>query len=153
MPLFFTNRGGRRCVMKYYIADVHFGHQNILKFENKQLNTVDLLKEVCNILKYDESEFENLIGDFYTSLNLDKRFIFIENKWDLTENHSVKIIVEDDMDDDIEGYEEENEEEEIEETEDDAVIDDTEALEDLDDDLDDDMEDLTILTEDELEEE
>ena len=74
---------------------------NILKFENKQLNTVDLLKEVCNILKYDESEFENLIGDFYTSLNLDKRFIFIENKWDLTENHSVKIIVEDDMDDGI----------------------------------------------------
>ena len=44
-------------------------------------------------------------------------------------------------------------EEDPEEVEDEAVIDDTEILEDIDEDLDDDMEDLTILSEEEMDEE
>ena len=39
------------------------------------------------------------------------------------------------------------------EIEDEAVLDDAEALEDVEDDLDDEMEDLTILSEEEMEEE
>ena len=100
---------------------------NIIKSEKKTYKTVDLLKKICKLLEYEENAFENLIGEFYTSLNLDKRFILIDGNWDLTENHS--------------------------EIEDEAVLDDTEALEDVEDDLDDEMEDLTILTEEELEEE
>ncbi len=115
---------------------------NILKYEKKKLSTVELLKEVCSVLNYEDSEFENLIGDFYTSLNLDKRFLLVDNKWDLAENHAIKIIVDDDMD-----------EEDPEEVEDEAVIDDTEILEDIDEDLDDDIEDLTILSEEEMDEE
>lgn len=123
----------------------------IIKSEKKTYKTVDLLKKICKLLNYDENAFENLIGEFYTSLNLDKRFILIDGKWDLTENHSVKIVVEDEVDDDLDTYEDMDEEEG--EIEDEAVLDETEALEDVEDDLDDEMEDLTILTEEELEEE
>jgi len=126
----------------------------LLKEEKSTYTTVDLLKEICNLLKYSENAFEELIGDFYTSLNLDKRFILIDGKWDLTENHSVKLVVEDELDDDLEEYEDMDEEENEEvEVEDDIVMDDTEALEDVEDDLDDEMEDLTILTEEDMDEE
>ena len=126
---------------------------NILKHEKKTLTTIELLKEICSLLNYGDTEYENLIGDFYTSLNVDKRFILIDGKWDLAENHAVKIIIDDEGDDDedMENYDEENEE--AIETEDEAVLDDAEMLEDLDDALDDDMDDLTILTEEEMEDE
>lgn len=124
---------------------------NIIKSEKKTYKTVDLLKKICELLNYEENKFEDLIGEFYTSLNLDKRFILIDGNWDLTENHSVKMVVEDEVDDDLESYEDMDEEEG--EIEDEAVLDDTEVLEDVEDDLDDEMDDLTILTEEELEEE
>ena len=127
---------------------------NILKLEKSKLNTLDLLKEVCDILKYKGNEYEDLIGDFYTSLNLDKRFILIDGKWDLTENHSVKMVVEDDLDDDMDEYEEiDEEDEEPKETEDEAVMDDVKTLEDVEDDLDDDMGNLTVVDEDDLDDE
>lgn len=126
---------------------------HIIKNDKQVYNTIDLLKKVCELLKYEENAFENLIGDFYTSLNLDKRFLLVEGKWDLTENHSVKMIVDDEGDDDIESYEDMDEDEEVTEIEDEAVLDDAEALEDVDDDLDDEIEDLTILSEEEMDEE
>lgn len=125
---------------------------NLIKSEKKVYNTLDLLKEICNLLEYGESAVESLIGDFYTSLNLDKRFILIDGKWDIAENHSVKIVVDDEMDDDLETIEDIDAEEEIIETEDEAVLDDAEVLEDIEDDLDDEMDDLTILSEEEMEE-
>lgn len=126
---------------------------NIIKGEKKVLNTLDLLKEVCDLLNYDNNTLENLIGDFYTTLNVDKRFILINGAWDVSENHQVKIVVDDESDDELEEYEDIDAEEEIVETEDEAVLEDAEALEDIDDDLDDDLDDLTILGEDELEDE
>lgn len=126
---------------------------NIIKSEKKVLNTLDLLKEVCNLLNYDNNVLENLIGDFYTSLNVDKRFILIDGAWDISENHQVKIIIEDESDDELEEYEDIDAEEELIETEDEAVLEDTEVLEDIEDDLDDDMDDLTILSEEEMEDE
>ena len=126
---------------------------NIIKSEKKVLNTLDLLKEVCDLLNYDNNVLENLIGDFYTTLNVDKRFILIDSKWDISENHQVKIVIEDESDDELEEYEDIDAEEEIVETEDEAVLEDTEVLEDIEDDLDDDMDDLTILSEEEMEDE
>ena len=125
---------------------------NIIKNEKKILNTLDLLKEICNLLNYDNNVLENLIGDFYTYLNVDKRFILIDGTWDISENHQVKIVVEDEIDDEEE-YEDIDEEEEASEIEDEAILDDVEALEDIEDDLDDDMDDLTILSEEEMEDE
>jgi DNA-directed RNA polymerase subunit delta len=126
---------------------------NILKNEKKTFTTIELLKKICKLLNYGDIEYENLIGEFYTSLNVDKRFILIDGKWDLAENHAVKIVVDDEGDDeDIDNYDDE-ENEEPSETEDEAVLDDTEMLEDLDDSIDEDMDDLTILTEEEMEDE
>lgn len=126
---------------------------NIIKSEKKVLNTLDLLKEVCDLLNYDNNVLENLIGDFYTTLNVDKRFILIDGKWDISENHQVKIVVDDESDDELEEYEDIDAEDEAVETEDEAVLEDTEVLEDIEDDLDDDMDDLTILSEEEMEDE
>lgn len=125
---------------------------NIIKYEKKVLNTLSLLKEVCDILNYDNSTLENLIGEFYTSLNLDKRFYLVDGLWDLSENHQVKIVIEDEADSELEEFEDIDAEEEVIETEDEAVLEDTEILEDIEDDLDDEMDDLTILSEEEMEE-
>ena len=126
---------------------------NFLKFEKKKLNTVDLLKEVCKILKLSDNAYEELIGDFYTSLNLDKRFLLLDGLWDLAEHNVVKVLIEDDLDDDIEDYDLDEDEDEEDEREDDIVSDETETMEDVEDDLDDDMEDLAILEDEEDEEE
>lgn len=126
----------------------------IIKEDKKQINTPDLFREVCNLLELSEEEFESKIGEFFTALTTDKRFILIDSvNWDLKENHVVKVIVDDgeeDSSDDIEETEEDEEEneEDTDEIEEDDYSD--EAIDDLD--VDDEMEDLTIMDEDELEE-
>lgn len=123
----------------------------IIKEDNKQYNTPNLFKEVCNLLELGEAEFEAKIGDFFTALTTDKRFILIESvNWDLKENHVVKVIVDDGEEEDLEDEELEDDEEaeENDEIEEDDYSDD--AIDDLD--VEDEMEDLTIISDDELEE-
>lgn len=116
----------------------------ILK-EQKTLNTKTIFEQICKLLGYSDEDLEEQIGDFYTSLTTDKRFIFLENgNWDLRCNHSIKIELDDEDDDDIE--EEIESEEEMEENDD---IDD----EIIDDDIDDDIDDLNIVSDEELDEE
>ena len=68
----------------------------IIKEDKKQYNTPNLFREVCNLLELSEAEFEAKIGDFFTALTTDKRFILIDSvNWDLKENHVVKVIVDD----------------------------------------------------------
>ena len=110
----------------------------LLKETKKTMNTAVLFQEICNLLEYSESEFADKIGDYYTSLTLDKRFVLLEtNEWDIRDSHSIDL----DMD-------EEEIAEELQESED-LYDDDAEILDDDDDDLD----DLAILDEEELEEE
>lgn len=121
----------------------------ILKENGKSMTTPVLFKEICDLLEYGESEFDSKIGDYYTSLTMDKRFVLLKNnEWDIRDNHSVEIII-DDEEEIVEENEEEDEIEELEESEeeDDLLNDDS-----LDDDIDDDMEDLSIVDEDEIEE-
>ena len=112
------------------------------------MTTPVLFKEICDLLEFGESEFDSKIGDYYTSLTMDKRFVMLKNnEWDIRDNHSVEIVI-DEEEEETEETEESEEVEEIEESEDDEML--TDDM--LDDDLDDDMEDLAIIDEDELEE-
>lgn len=117
----------------------------LLKLDKKPKTTRDLFKEVCDLLQISEDNMFEMIGDFYTTLTTDKRFILLDSaEWDLKEAHSVKTIIDD------EDYEE-GEEEETEEEEDEAVSNDEEDFDDIDDEIDD-LEDLVVVTEEEMDE-
>ena len=127
----------------------------ILKEEKKKINTPKLFKKVCDLLEYTEEEYEAKIGDFYTSLTTDCRFIILDSaEWDLKDKHIVKETVDDDEDEEgeisIEEIEDEESEEEVTDELDEDSIDNID--EELDDDIDDDMEDLRVIDEDEEEE-
>lgn len=122
----------------------------LLKENKKPMNTPTIFKQICSLLGYSDEEYAEKIGDFYTSLTTDKRFILLDSaEWDLRDNHSVKIDMEDDEEEDVE-IEEDEEEEEIEEEETDDM---DEPLDDDDldvDDDDDDIEDLAIVDEEDI---
>ena len=121
----------------------------ILKESKKSIKTADIFKKICELLELSEEDYTNKIGDFYTSMTTDKRFILLENaEWDLRDNHKIEINLDEDDEEDEYLDEEEIEDEETEETDEDNSIDITDDEIDLDDD--DDMEDLTIVTGDEL---
>ena len=121
----------------------------ILKETNRQMKINELFKEVCNLLELSEAEFMDKLPAFFDVLSTDQRFLMLENGlWDLKTKHSVKVVVdnEDEEDDveedlDLEDLEEEQEEEE------DIFTDDNDD-DDLTDD-DDDLKDLVIIDEDE----
>ena len=121
----------------------------IIKEDNKKYNTPKLFKEVCKLLQLSEEEMMEKIGDFFTALTTDGRFILINStNWDLKENHVVKVVVDD------------GDEEEVEASEEDVIDEDDQDLEDdysdeaVDDSADDeeDMKDLTIVDEEDIEE-
>lgn len=123
----------------------------LLKENKKSMDTQSLFKKICELLDYSESAYSDKIGDFYTSLTTDKRFIQLSNnEWDLRDNHSVKIVLDDEEDEEIEieELEEEEIEEEPEEEDTDTLYDDESDITD-----DDDIDDLSIVDEDDLEEE
>ena len=123
----------------------------LLKLDKKSRKTNDLFKEVCNLLQISEDNMLDMIGDFYTTLTTDKRFILLDTaEWDLRDAHSVKTIIDDEEDEEVDDEEEETEEE-PEETEDEAVTDNIEDFDDQDDDMDD-LEDLAIVSEEEMDE-
>ena len=118
---------------------------HILESTKGGLNTLELYKKTCEIKE--EEVDEDKIGDFFSSLTTDKRFLLLENgNFDLRKNHSVKMVIED---------EEDIEEEQVESSSDDEVqeddIDNQEDEDSLDDDSDD-LGDLVIVDEEELEE-
>ncbi len=119
----------------------------LLKESKTSMNTPSIFKEICNLLGYSDEEYSAKIGDYYTSLTIDKRFVLLENnEWDIRDRHSVELVM--DEEDESEETEEEEEIEEEEETEEEDID------EVIDDDIDDeDMDDLSIVSDDEEEEE
>ena len=115
---------------------------NLLENSKKTINTADLFNEILKLLELPSSEFDKKIGDYYTALATDKRFILLDDgTWDLRSRHTsdkVKTISEED--------EEDEDEEEI--TKDDQQ---EEIEEDNYDDTDEDLKDLVVIDEDELE--
>lgn len=122
---------------------------NLLLEEKGKQTTPDLFKKIIKLLELPESTFDNKIGDYYTSLTTDKRFILLEDgKWDLRSRHTSDKVIKVMDEDEEEEIEEETEEEIVEEQDDFDSIENDE--DDLDDD-DDDLKDLVVLDEDEME--
>ena len=119
--------------------------------ENKTtMNTADLFKEICKLLELTERDYQNKIADFFQSLTTSKEFVLLEDgKWDLKNNHKSKKI---DMD---ELYEEKEDEEETEEDydydEEETEENEYNSIDDEEEYAEDDISDLTILSEEELE--
>ena len=122
----------------------------ILKENKKSMNTPSIFKKICELLELSEEDYTNQIGDYYTSLTTDKRFILLDTaEWDLKNNHKVKIELDIDDEEDEESFDEEElDDDELEEVEDESI-----EITDDEIDLDDDMEDLTIVDDEDLEEE
>lgn len=121
----------------------------ILKETKHSMTTPQIFKQICDMLELTEEDYTNKIGDYYTSLTTDKRFVLLDNaEWDLRINHKVEIVVDDEDD------EEEIEDEDSDSTDEEELkdsIDEENNDDDLDED-DDDMEDLSIVDDDTEEE-
>lgn len=110
----------------------------ILNETNKKMTINVLFEEVCKIKGLSQDIFEQKIADFFQVLSTEKRFVMLENgKWDLTDRHSKKIVIDEDDDDDFVELEEEPQDEE--ETPD---FDEVEETDDLDED---DLKDLAVI--------
>ena len=123
----------------------------ILKENKKPLNTPKVFKKICDLLELSDEEYSNKIGDYYTSLTTDKRFILLDTaEWDLKDKHKVEIVLDEDDDEDISYEDEELDEDDELEEETDESIEITDDEIDLDDS--DDLDDLSIVNDDEMEE-
>ena len=124
---------------------------HIILEETPNLNTADLFSKITKLLGLTKKAYEDKIGDYYTSLATDKKFIMLEDgSWDLSKRHkSKKVHIDEEEDDD-----------EFEENED--LIDDSmpkeDSYDDIDednsyDDADDDLKDLVVIDDDEIDNE
>lgn len=79
---------------------------NLILQEEKELSTSELFQQITKLLEKPQSFYESKIGDYYTSLTIDKRFILLtDGKWDLKTRHIIKptIVLDDDEEiDDLE---------------------------------------------------
>ena len=124
---------------------------NILKENKTTMTTPEIFKEICSLLNYSDDMYADKIGDYYTSLTLDKRFVMLDDgKWDIRDHHSLDINIEHEAteDDDEEELSEDEldiHEEEMIDEEDDIET----PIDDETDDPDDDFGDLNIIVDDE----
>lgn len=119
----------------------------VLKEKKKGQTTLELFTNVCKKLKLSEKEISDKIGDFYTALTFDKRFVILKNgKWDLRSNHLINIEIEHDDEDEVDvdnKFEEDNSEDEI----------DIDNIDDTEDDIEEDeLGDLVIIDTEDLNE-
>lgn len=122
---------------------------HLLLEENKSMNTAEIFREIVTLLDLPETVYNNKIGDFYTSLTIDKRFLLLEDgTWDLRSRHTSDKVLKatDDDDEEIEEVKEEDKEDEIEEDDYDSSDEEEEF-----DDSEDELKDLVVIDEDELE--
>lgn len=114
----------------------------LIKENKKPMNTPTVFHKICDLLGYSEDEYASKIGDYYTSLTIDKRFVLLDNnEWDLRDHHSIDLSLEEDDEED-----EEMMEEEVEEPEEEENIDEVNTDEELEVDDDDDIDELNIIS-------
>lgn len=119
----------------------------LLKENKKPMNTPTVFHKICDLLGFSEDEYASKIGDYYTSLTIDKRFVLLDNnEWDLRDHHSIDLSLEEDDEEEDEMMEEEVVEEPEEEEEN---IDEVNTDEELEVDDDDDIDELNIISDEE----
>ena len=103
----------------------------LLKEKSKQ-STLDLFTKIVEMLELPKKTLESKIGEFYTALTNDKRFIMLEGGlWDLQQNHKSKNGLEEE---DMEDYDDEDidlEEDDYSDDQDDDISDITEEYKNL----------------------
>ena len=68
----------------------------ILKENNDKMKITDIFKIICQELHLNNNVYEEKIGDFFSLLATEKRFIQLEKGyWDLRENHTSEISISD----------------------------------------------------------
>ena len=99
---------------------------NILLEEKGAMNTKDLFKTITELLELPSRVFETKIGDYYTTLTTDKRFVLLEDgKWDLRDKHtSSKLVVDDEDEDDADELELQEENDEMNDLDEESNFDD-----------------------------
>lgn len=125
----------------------------LLTEHKKSMNTPTIFRQISDLLEYSEDEYTAKIGDYYTSLTIDKRFVLLDNnEWDIRDRHSVELVVDDDeeiTDEEVEEIVEEPVSITTEESEEDIdAIDDDESLEEEND-----LDELSIIPDGDEEEE
>lgn len=124
---------------------------NLLLEEKGRQNTAELFNQIIALLELPKSTFDAKIGDYFTSLTTDKRFLLLEDgTWDLRNRHTVdKIKTEEDDDEELEEVQDDDTDSDgqEEDTNFDINVDEEDSFDDTDDDL----KDLVVLDEDELE--
>lgn len=128
----------------------------LLLEEKGNQTTADLYKQIIQALGLPKSTFDSKVGDYFTALSTDKRFILLEDgTWDLSSRHtSDKILssLEDDEEDEMDlDLEDKDEDVDMMSDNDDSDYDSTENEDDSFDDDNEDLKDLVVLDEDELE--
>lgn len=124
---------------------------HLLTESKKSINTADLFNEIIQLLELPKKTFDEKIGDYYTALSTDKRFILLDDgTWDLRSNHTSDKVLKV-LDSEEEDLEEEENKEEIPEDIDieEDNYDDTDDYED--DNTEEDLKDLVVIDENELE--
>ena len=77
----------------------------ILKEKGKKMKLIDLFNNVCEVMELDQNVKDDYIADFFTLLATEKRFIQLDKGyWDLRENHTAKIEIDEDLDDEETEY-------------------------------------------------
>ena len=126
---------------------------NLILEENKKpLNTAELFKKIIKLLELPDSVFESKIGDYYTALSTDKRFILLDDgTWDLRSRHTSDKVVKVTDEDDEEEEETDADSEQLDQEDDLGEDDYDDADEEYDEDTNEELKDLVVIDEDELE--
>lgn len=126
---------------------------NLILEENKKpLNTAELFKKIIKLLELPDSVFESKIGDYYTALSTDKRFILLDDgTWDLRSHHTSDKVVKVTDEEDEEDEEAESDSEQLDQEDDMGEDDYDDTDEEYDEDTNEELKDLVVIDEDELE--
>ncbi len=121
----------------------------ILENNKKGMNTLDLFTMIVDLLELPKDTIDNKIGDYYTSLTTDKRFLLVDGLWDLRSRHTSDKVLVDATEDELDEEEFEETDEIEDEIEEESYEDDIDNDTNYDED-DDGLGDLVVLDEDEL---